>query len=81
MNLGRLARGRRVLVGFLGAAVVQVAAVAVDGKILKEASKATLMPSPWQWSRTQDAPPLLCSPPASVAGGSRWRRTPSVSTC
>ncbi|TDW22134.1 lysoplasmalogenase [Kribbella kalugense] len=59
MKLGQLVRGRRVLAGFWGATVVQVAAVAFDVKILKQASKVTLMPLLWQWSRTQDAPPLL----------------------
>src|SRR4051794_33269149 len=69
MNLGRLARGRRVLAGVWGATVVQVAAVAVDVKILKQASEATLMPLLWQWSRTQDAPPLLQAALLASAAG------------
>ncbi|WP_432874751.1 lysoplasmalogenase family protein [Kribbella sp. CA-245084] len=69
MNLGRLARGRRVLAGFWGATVVQVAAVAFDVNILKQASKATLMPLLWQWSRTQDAPPLLQAALLASAAG------------
>ncbi|MGZ0153675.1 lysoplasmalogenase [Kribbella sp. WER1] len=69
MNLGRLARGQRVLAGFWGATVVHVAAVAVDVRILKQASKATLMPLLWQWSRTQDAPPLLQAALLASAAG------------
>jgi uncharacterized membrane protein YhhN len=69
MNLGRLARGRRVLAGFWGATVVQVAAVAFDVNILKQASKATLMPLLWQWSRTQDAQPLLQAALLASAAG------------
>ncbi|WP_427892908.1 lysoplasmalogenase family protein [Kribbella sp. GL6] len=69
MNLGRLARGRRVLAGFWGATVVQVAAVAFDVNILKQASKVTLMPLLWQWSRTQDAPPLLQAALLASAAG------------
>ncbi|MGW7682976.1 lysoplasmalogenase [Kribbella sp. NPDC054772] len=69
MNLGRLARGRRVLAGFWGATVVQVAAVAFDAKILKLVSKPTLMPLLWQWSRTQDASPLLQAALLASAAG------------
>lgn len=69
MNLGRLARGRRVLAGFWGATVVQVAAVAFDVNILKQASKVTLMPLLWQWSRTQDAPPLIQAALLASAAG------------
>ena len=69
MKLGRLARGQRVLAGFWGATVVQVAAVAFDVRILKQASKATLMPLLWQWSRTQDAPPLLQAALLASAAG------------
>ena len=69
MNLGRLARGRRVWAGFCGATVVQVAAVVFDVKILKQASKVTLMPLLWQWSRTQDAPPLLQAALLASAAG------------
>jgi uncharacterized membrane protein YhhN len=81
MNLGRLARGRRVLAGYWGATVVQVAAVAFDVKILKQASKATLMPLLWQWSRTQDAPPLPMAAYAllltATAVASRWHNSRS----
>jgi uncharacterized membrane protein YhhN len=69
MKLGQLVRGRRVLAGFWGATVVQVAAVAFDVKILKQASKLTLMPLLWQWSRTQDAPPLLQAALLASAAG------------
>jgi uncharacterized membrane protein YhhN len=69
MNLGRLARGRRVLAGFWGATVVQVAAVAFDVNILKQASKVTLMPLLWQWSRTQDAPPMIQAALLASAAG------------
>ncbi|RZU10705.1 putative membrane protein YhhN [Kribbella rubisoli] len=69
MNPGRLGRGRRILAGFWGATVVQVAAVAFDVNILTQASKATLMPLLWQWSRTQDAPPLLQAALLASAAG------------
>lgn len=69
MGLGRLVRGRRVLAGFWGVTVVQVAAVAVDAGILKQASKVTLMPLLWQWSRTQDAPPLIQAALLASAAG------------
>lgn len=69
MNLGRVARGRRLSVGFWGATVVHVAAVALDVKILKQASKVTLMPLLWQWSRTQGAPPLLQAALLASAAG------------
>jgi uncharacterized membrane protein YhhN len=69
MKLGRLARGRRVLAGFWGATVVQVAAVAFDVNILKQASKVTLMPLLWQWSRTQDAPSLVQAALLASAAG------------
>ena len=59
MNLRGLARDRRLLTAFWGTTVVQVAAVAFDVKILKQASKVSLMPLLWSWSRSQDAPPLL----------------------
>ncbi|MFI6826985.1 lysoplasmalogenase family protein [Kribbella sp. NPDC050241] len=69
MNLGRLARGRRLLTAFWGTTVVQVAAVAFDVKILKQASKASLMPLLWSWSRSQDAPPLLQAALLASAAG------------
>ncbi|WP_432949625.1 lysoplasmalogenase family protein [Kribbella sp. CA-253562] len=59
MRLTSLAAGRRRLTAYCAAAVVHVAAVAVDAKILKVASKATLMPLLLSWSRTQQASPLL----------------------
>lgn len=69
MRLGQLARGRRVLAGYWGATVVQVAAIVIDAKILKQASKVTLMPLLWQWTRTQDAPPLLQAAVLASAAG------------
>ena len=69
MDLRRLARGRRLLTAFWGSTVVQVAAVAFDVKILKQASKAPLMPLLWTWSRTQDAPPLLQAALLASAAG------------
>ena len=69
MNLRRLARDRRLLTAFWGTTVVQVAAVAFDVKILKQASKAALMPLLWSWSRTQDAPPLLQAALLASAAG------------
>jgi uncharacterized membrane protein YhhN len=69
MKLGWLVRGRRVLAGYWGATVVQVAAVAFDVGILKQVSKVTLMPLLWQWSRTQDAPPLLQAALLASAAG------------
>ena len=69
MNLSGVARGRRLLTAFWGSTVVQVAAVAFDVKILKQASKATLMPLLWSWSRTQEAPPLLQAAILASAAG------------
>jgi uncharacterized membrane protein YhhN len=69
MSLGRLAHGRRMLAGYWAATVVHVAAVAFDVKVLKQASKLTLMPLLWQWSRTQDAPPLLQAALLASAAG------------
>jgi hypothetical protein len=53
MRLGQLASGRRRLTAFWGATVVQVAAVAFDVKVLKQASKVSLMPLLLSWARTQ----------------------------
>ncbi|MGW6281380.1 lysoplasmalogenase family protein [Kribbella sp. NPDC055071] len=69
MNLGRLARGRRLLTAFWGTTAVQVAAVAFDVKILKQASKVSLMPLLWSWSRANDAPPLLQAALLASAAG------------
>ena len=69
MNVSGVARGRRLLTAFWGSTVVQVAAVAFDIKILKHASKATLMPLLWSWSRTQDAPPFLQAALLASAAG------------
>jgi uncharacterized membrane protein YhhN len=69
MRLGRLASGRRRLAAYWGATVVQVAAVAFDVKILKQASKVSLMPLLLSWSRTQDAPPLLQAALLASAAG------------
>ena len=44
MRLGRLASGRRRLTAYWGATVVQVVAIAFDVKVLKQASKVTMMP-------------------------------------
>jgi uncharacterized membrane protein YhhN len=59
MKLGRLASGRRWLTAYWGASVVQVTAVAVDAKVLKLASKASMMPLLLVWTQTQDKPPLI----------------------
>ncbi|WP_165546493.1 lysoplasmalogenase [Kribbella soli] len=48
---------------------MQVAAIVIDAKILKQSSKVTLMPLLWQWSRTQDAPPLLQAALLASAAG------------
>ena len=69
MNLRGLARDRRLLTAFWSATVVQVAAVAFDVKVLKQASKVPLMPLLWSWSRTQDAPPLLQAALLASAAG------------
>jgi len=69
MSLRRLARDRRLLTAFWGTTVVQVAAVALDVKILKPAGKVSLMPLLWSWSRTQDAPPLLQAALLASAAG------------
>lgn len=69
MNLRRLTRGRQLLTAFWGTTIVQVAAVAFDVKILKQASKVSLMPLLWSWSRTQDAPPLLQAALLASAAG------------
>ena len=69
MNLRGLARDRRLLTAFWSTTVVQVAAVAFDVKILKQASKVPLMPLLWSWSRTQDAPPLLQAALLASAAG------------
>ena len=59
MRLGRLASGRRRLTAYWGATVVQVVAVAFDVKVLKQASKVTMMPLLLSWTRSQQASPLL----------------------
>ena len=69
MNLSGVARGRRLLTAFWGSTVVHVAAVAIDAKILKQASKPALMPLLWSWSRTQDAPPMLQAALLASAAG------------
>jgi len=76
MNLGQLARGRRVLGAFWGTTVVQVAAIAFDVKLLKQASKASLMPMLWQWSRTRSAPPLIQAALLASAAGDLLLETP-----
>lgn len=69
MRLGRLARGRGRLAAYWAAAVVQVAAVAIDTKLLKQASKVTLMPLLLSWTRTQDLPPLIQAALLASAAG------------
>ncbi|WP_165949320.1 lysoplasmalogenase [Kribbella turkmenica] len=69
MKLGQLANGRRRLAAYWGAAVVQVVAVACDAKVLKQASKASLMPLLLSWSRTEQAPPLLQAALLASAAG------------
>jgi uncharacterized membrane protein YhhN len=59
MNLGRLVSDRRRLTAFWGATVVHVAAVAFDVKVLKQASKVSMMPVLLSWARSQQGPPLL----------------------
>ncbi|MGC4942718.1 lysoplasmalogenase family protein [Kribbella sp. DT2] len=59
MSLSHLVSTRRGLFAYCAASVVHVAAVALDVKILRQASKATLMPLLLAWSRTREAPPLL----------------------
>jgi uncharacterized membrane protein YhhN len=69
MRLGQLVRGRRRLAGFWAATVVQVVAVACDVKVLKQASKVSLMPLLLSWSRTEDAPPLVQAALLASAAG------------
>ncbi len=69
MNLGRLASDRRRLTAYWSAAAVHVAAVALDVKILKQASKFTLMPLLLSWTRTQQAHPLLQAALLASAAG------------
>jgi uncharacterized membrane protein YhhN len=69
MRLGQLASGRRRLTAFWGATVVQVVAVAFDVKVLKQASKVSLMPLLLSWARTQQAPPLLQAALLASAAG------------
>lgn len=69
MTLGELARGRRRLAAYWGATVVQVAAVAFDLKVLKQASKVTLMPLLLSWTQTQDTPPLIQAALLASAAG------------
>lgn len=57
------------MTAFWGATVVHVAAVAFDVKILKQASKASLMPLLLSWSRTQHAPPLMQAALLASAAG------------
>lgn len=69
MKLGQLADGRRRLAAYWGATVVQVAAVAFDTKLLKQASKVTLMPLLLAWTQTQDTPPLIQAALLASAAG------------
>jgi uncharacterized membrane protein YhhN len=69
MRLGRLASGRRRLTAFWGATVVHVVAVACDVKVLKQASKVSLMPLLLSWARTEKAHPLLQAALLASAAG------------
>jgi uncharacterized membrane protein YhhN len=70
MKLGQLANGRRRLAAYWGAAAIHVGAVAVDIKLLKQASKVTLMPLLLSWTRTQeDIPPLIQAALLASAAG------------
>ncbi|GAB3922159.1 hypothetical protein GCM10029976_010230 [Kribbella albertanoniae] len=69
MNLGRLATDRRRLTAYWSAAVVQVAAVALDVKILRQSSKIALMPLLLSWTRSQQAHPLLQAALLASAAG------------
>lgn len=69
MRLGHLVSGRRRLAAYWGATVVQVAAVAYDVKVLKQASKVCLMPLLLSWARTTNASPLLQAALLASAAG------------
>ncbi len=69
MNLGRLATDRRRLTAYWSAAVVQVAAVALDVKILRQSSKIAMMPLLLSWTRSQQAHPLLQAAILASAAG------------
>jgi uncharacterized membrane protein YhhN len=69
MRLGRLASGRRRLTAFWGATVVHVVAVACDVKVLKQASKVSLMPLLLSWARTEKAHPMLQAALLASAAG------------
>jgi uncharacterized membrane protein YhhN len=69
MRLGQLASGRRRLTAFWGATVINVAAVAFDVNVLKQASKVSLMPLLLSWARAQQAPPLLQAALLASAAG------------
>ncbi|MEV6284722.1 lysoplasmalogenase [Kribbella sp. NPDC051770] len=69
MSLSHLVNTRRGLIAYATASITHVAAVALDVKILRQASKATLMPLLLAWSRTRDAPPLLQAALLASAAG------------
>ncbi|MFK4085033.1 lysoplasmalogenase [Kribbella sp. NPDC020789] len=69
MNLRRLVTDRRRLTTYWSATVVQVAAVAFDSTILRQASKASLMPLLLSWTRSQQAHPLLQAALLASAAG------------
>lgn len=69
MGLGRLASGRRRLAAYWGATVVQVVAVACDVKVLKQASKVSLMPLLLSWARAEKASPLIQAALLASAAG------------
>lgn len=69
MNLRRLASDRRRLTAYWSATAVQVAAVALDVKFLREASKFSLMPLLLSWTRSRQAHPLLQAALLASAAG------------
>ncbi len=69
MSLSKLIAGRKHSAVYWTASVVHVAAVALDVKLLRQASKATLMPLLLAWSRSRQAPPLLQAALLASAAG------------
>ncbi|MFF1819840.1 lysoplasmalogenase [Kribbella sp. NPDC058245] len=69
MNLRRLATDRGRLTAYWSAAVIQTVAVAADIKVLRQASKISLMPLLLSWTRTQQAHPLLQAALLASAAG------------
>ncbi|MFI5735404.1 lysoplasmalogenase family protein [Kribbella sp. NPDC051587] len=69
MNLRRLATDRGRLTAYWTAAVIQTVAVAADIKVLRQASKISLMPLLLSWTRSQQAHPLLQAALLASAAG------------